>query len=143
MTPIHRLQWAKCRHAQNAADETCRLPPGVMVCPCLGRQQGEDKSPLPAASLRVDEGGQIVWCALDDTGPTAWYTLIATRERDGRGEALLFQTANELQPQKLPGGYGFELTSRERERFVVLLAEILEAGVSGVEYVRAHPASGA
>lgn len=143
MTPINRLLWVKCRHAQNTADETCRLPPGVMVCPCLGRQQDEHKAPVPVASVHIDEGGQIIWSALDaQGGPATWYTLVATREAQGKGDIVLFQAAQDLQPQKLPAGVGFELSSRQREAHVILLSEILEAGVSGVEYVRAHPRVG-
>lgn len=143
MTSVYRLQWSKCRHAQNSADETCRLPPGVMMCPCLGPQLDEDKATVPVANLQIDEGGQIIWNALDAQGASAaWYSLVATRDGDGKGEVVLFKPAKGIQPQRHNSGVSFEAaSSRSGEVFVIRLDDLLEAGIHGVEYVRAVPKS--
>jgi hypothetical protein len=46
--------WPKCRHADpKGGPSLCQLPPGVLVCPCLGSQQQGH-----VAEVLVDSEGQ-------------------------------------------------------------------------------------
>lgn len=83
-----------CRHRDpKSPPGVCELQPGVLICPCLGRERA-----APVASLSVDEAGQLVWRGLssNDT-PTAHFTLVALRlGADGRPRPVRLKQVPEV-----------------------------------------------
>ncbi len=83
-----------CRHKDPKAPPgpVCELQPGVLVCPCLGR----DKAPV--AKLSVDAAGQLIWTALGTNDePRAHFTFVALRKgADGKIEQVKLQQVSEV-----------------------------------------------
>ncbi len=127
----------KCRHAQNDKDETCRLPPGVVVCPCLGVVQNADNAaPVPVAKVFVDLGGQIVWQALgSDDRVTDSYTFVATREPGGRGALIALTPTMSLQPQRYQGRFGYLLNTLQNARVFLEASELYLHALANEEFV--------
>jgi hypothetical protein len=127
----------KCRHAQNDKDDTCRLPPGVVVCPCLGVVQNTDSAaPIPVAKVFVDPGGQLVWQALgSDDRVTDSFSFVATREPGGRGALVALAPTMNVQPQRHQGRFGYVLNTAQNTRVFIEASELYLRGQAGEEFV--------
>jgi hypothetical protein len=131
MKPPH---WVKCRHAADQASEgLCVLPPGVLVCPCLGAP----KDLSDAARLSVDDAGQIVWVAFDREGnPAAHQTFVAMRKNpQGQHEAVALTRAERLVPVKVNQEGRFLVTDRQNQPCSFGVKEFMENAAAGEEFV--------
>jgi hypothetical protein len=125
----------QCRHVGKNIGKVCELQPGVLFCPCFGRDRDR------TGRFSIDSAGQVIWTALGDQNqPTFYHTLVALRRdpETNQVRAIALKQVEDFQTTfsgAAPGTATWNVEGLDGAAYTIVVDELMRRALGREEFV--------